>query len=332
MSRPQEPARHFFPFGNPFRMISQKASRLSSRDIHLLDIFEETLAERLKNLIPKSKDDVLSFSWMKLAMESLCDSHNDIKTLISDLGLPVCNWDEKWIDFYLDNSVKLLDICVAFSSELTRVNQSKLLLQCLLHNLDSDQFFKARSSLASWRHHISLKNPRVENCFPILDSLVETLDLPKVKNSAKGKVLMRAMFGVKVVTIFVFQVFAAAFSGSGKKLSDLSVPYTLPWAHVFTVLQATVNGEMENKFSSERVTVLSEVDEVYEIVKKLDSIIQDGVGLGPTEAETFRILVKDLSCRAEVFSQALDLLGKDVDGFFKIVLTSRDALLCNLRS
>jgi hypothetical protein len=300
-----------------------------------LNKFEENLAERLKKLIPKTKDDVLSFSWMKLAMESLCDSHNDIKTLISDLGLPVCDWDEKWIDFYLDNSVKLLDVCVAFSSELTRLNQSKLLLQCLLHNLESDpakKFIKSRSSLVSWRNHIGLKNPRVENCFPILESLVETLDLPKVKNSAKGKVLMRAMFGVKVATIFVFRVSVAAFSGSGKKLSDLSVPDTLPWAHAFSVLQATVNGEMKNKFSSEKATVLKEVDEVNESVNKLDPIIQGGVPVDPAKAETFRSLVMDLGSRAEKLSQALDLLGKDVDGFFKIVLTSRDTLLCNLRT
>ena len=36
----------------------------------------------------------------------------------------------------------------------------------------------------------------------------------KVTNSAKGKVLMRAMYGVKVGTIFIYSVFASAFSGS----------------------------------------------------------------------------------------------------------------------
>jgi hypothetical protein len=269
---------------------------------------------------------------MELAMKSLCDIHNDIKILIADLELPVSEWDEKWIDFYLDISVKLLDICVAFSSQISRFSQGKFLLQCLLHNLESEpatQFIKARSSLVSWRHHIGLKNPRIENCFPILESLVETLDLPKVKNSAKGKVLIRAMFGVKLSTIFVFRVFAAAFSGSGTKLSDLSVPETLPWAQAFSVLQTTVYGEMKNNFSSEKATVLKELDEVNEIVKKLDPIIQDVVD--PTEAEKSRSLVTDLGSGTEKLTQGLDNLAKDVDCFFKIVLTSRDTLLCNLR-
>ncbi|KAM7274543.1 hypothetical protein ACFE04_016409 [Oxalis oulophora] len=337
MSRAEEPPhRHFFPFGNPFRTKSHKGAQLSPRLASLLNKFEETLTARLSKLTPQNKEDVLSFSWMELAMKSLCESHNDIKTLITDLELPVSEWEEKWIDFYLDISVKLLDICVAFSSQLSRFSQGKLLLQCLLHNLESEsdpakQFFKARASLVSWRHH-GLKNPRIENCFPILESLVETLDLPKVKNSAKGKVLIRAMFGVKVATIFVFRVFASAFSGSGNKLSDLTVPDIFPWAQVFSVLQSTVYGEMKNKFSSEKSTVLKELDEVNETVKKLDPIIQDGVDPNPMEAEKFRSLVTDLGSGVEKLSQGLDRLSKDVDGFFKIVLTSRDSLLCNLRA
>ncbi|MCI50742.1 protein BPS1 chloroplastic-like, partial [Trifolium medium] len=99
---------------------------------------------RLKKLIPKSKDEVVSLSWMTLAMQALCESHNDIKTLMTDLELPVTDWEEKWMDVYLDISVKLLDIGIAFSSELSRLNQGHLLLQCTLHHLgssSSDQLF-----------------------------------------------------------------------------------------------------------------------------------------------------------------------------------------------
>ncbi|KAL4615992.1 hypothetical protein ACB092_07G167500 [Castanea dentata] len=124
---------------------------------------------RLKKLNPKDKDGVLSLSWMKLAMVSLCETHNDIKTLITELELPVCDWDEKWIDAYLDISVNLLDICNAFSSEISRLNQGHLLLQCVLHNLDSSsskQFIKAQSSLDAWRQHISSKNPKLRLSTP----------------------------------------------------------------------------------------------------------------------------------------------------------------------
>lgn len=314
-------------------MISSKGSRLPERLLSLLIAFEETLAERLRKLIPKDKDEVLSLSWMKLAMDSLSETHSGVKSLITELELPVSDWDEKWIDVYLDVSVNLLDLCIAFSSQLTKLNQGHLLLQCVLHNLDSSspkQFVRARSSLDSWRQHIGAKNPRVESCHSILDNLVRSLDLPKVKNSAKGKVLMRALYGVKVVTVFICSVFAAALSGSAKSLLDLNVSDTLPWEPAFSALQANVNGEVRNVFGCGRVTVLKELDAVDAIIKKLYPIIQDG--LETVEVEQFKNSVIDLGKQEEKLSEGLDLLTKAVDGFFKIVLTGRDALLCNLRA
>jgi hypothetical protein len=58
-------------------------------------------------------------------------------------------------------------------------------------------------------------------------------------------------------------------------------------------------------------------------------MIQDGTR--PIEAEAFSNSFSDLGRRAEKLSQGLDFLTKVVDGFFKIVLSGRDALLCNLR-
>lgn len=332
MSRAHEPNQPFFPFGNPFRRLSPKGSQLSRKVLLLLNNFEEALAERLRNLIPKDKSEVLSLSWMKLAMNSLCHTHNDIKTLITELELPVSDWDEKWIDVYLDISVNLLDICIAFSSELSRLNQCNLLLQCVLHNLDSTSskvFNKARSSLDDWRQHISSNNPRVENCYSILRKLMESLDLPKVKNSAKGKVLMHAMYGVKVQTVFICAVFVAAFSGSAEKLTNLRVAEKYKWAQAFTSLQTSINGEMGVLFSGGKFSVLPELESVDLSVKKLYPLIQDGVD--PVEAEAFHNSVSDLRKRAEKLSQGLDLLTKEVDSFFQIILTGRDALLGNLR-
>lgn len=332
MSRPQEPHRPFLPFGNPFRRLSPKGSYLSPKLIALLNTFEETLAGRIKKLKPAGREDVLRLSWMRCAMETLCEIHSDIKTLITALELPVCDWDDKWIDVYLDDSVKLLDICIAFSSEISQLKQGHLFLQCVLHNLggaSSKQFVRARSSLDGWRQHIALKNPRFDNCFCAMDDLAQKLDLPKIKNSAKGKVLMRAMYGVKVVTLLVCSIFAAAFSGSAKKLMDLQLRETCLWAEAFADLQAFVNTEIRSIYSSGRITVLKELEAVDTGVKKLYPIVQEGAD--PVETEVLQGSTSDLGKSAEKLSQGLDLLAKEVDRFFQIVLTGRDALLGNLR-
>uniref|UniRef100_M1AC59 Bypass1 n=1 Tax=Solanum tuberosum TaxID=4113 RepID=M1AC59_SOLTU len=128
-------------------ILSPKGTYLSPKLHALLNSFEQTLAGRLKSLKPGGKEDILSLSWMKQAISTLCAVHTDVKTLITDLELPVSDWDEKWIGVYLDNSLRMLDMCVAYSSEISRLSQGHLYFQCSLHKLDcsSTQFMKARS-------------------------------------------------------------------------------------------------------------------------------------------------------------------------------------------
>ncbi|KAL2330244.1 hypothetical protein Fmac_017825 [Flemingia macrophylla] len=333
MSRPQDANRSFFPFGNPFRMISPKGTKIPPQLLLVLHAFEATLEERLKKLIPKSKDEILSFPWMTLAMQTLCESHNDIKTLITELEVPVCDWEDKWIDVYFDISVKLLDICNAFSSELSRLNRGQLLLQCALHNLESsssEQYERACSSLDGWNELIGSGNPRIEKCGSILDDLRESIDLPKDKKSAKGMVLMQAMYGVKVQTLFVCSVFAAAFSGSTKHMAVLDVADIYSWASTFKGLQNLVNEEIGGRFSGGRFTVLNELEVVNSTVKELYPIIQGVVD--NIETESPAKIVGELGKAREKLSQGIDLLSKEVESFFYVVLTGRDALLSNLRS
>ncbi|KAL1216618.1 Protein BPS1 [Cardamine amara subsp. amara] len=93
-----------------FRMLVPNSSSVSSP---LLNKFESSLVERLKKLIPQNKDEILTLSWMILAMESLYDTHNDINILITDLKLHDMTDSEHrcWVDVYMDMTVKLLDLC-----------------------------------------------------------------------------------------------------------------------------------------------------------------------------------------------------------------------------
>ncbi|KAK7273018.1 hypothetical protein RIF29_14064 [Crotalaria pallida] len=237
--------------------------------------------------MPKSENEILCLSWITLAMQSLCEIHCDIKTLIANLELPVGDWDEKWIDLYLDISVKLLGICIAFSFELSRLNQGNLILQCALHSLDSassKQFVQATSSLDGWRKHIGSKNPRIDKCGTILDNL----------------------------------------------LSDLDVADTYPWAPAFKSLQNLVNEEIRLRFSSGRLPIFKELKAVDTFVKELHPTIKDVVDI--FEAESLTKSVKDLARATEKLSQGLDLLAKEVDGFFQVVLSGRDSWLSYLRS
>lgn len=313
------------------RIISPKGSNLPSELALILNAFETSLAERLRKLHPSGKDDVLSLSWMILAMELLCETHNDVKILIKELELPVIDWNEKWIDVYLDISIKLLDICNALSSELSHLNQSNLMLRCITHNLDSGEskrLTRARASLDEYKMNIRTTNSRIKNCCVILDSLVESLDLPKVKNSAKGKVLMRALYGVKVQTVFVCSVFASAFLGS-PKLFDLKIADTYSWGQTFSSLQNDVNSEIRSIYLHGKFTPLKELEAIDQCVANLHQMIPENPEV--EKVQPLKNSITELGGKAEKLSESLHSLMKEVDNFFQIVLAGRDALLSNLR-
>ncbi|GER34866.1 DNA-directed RNA polymerase subunit beta [Striga asiatica] len=123
----------------------------------------------------------------------------------------------------------------------------------------------------------------------------------------KGKVLTRAMFGVKVLTLFVCSIFVAAFSGSGEKLIDLRVvPEVCSWAEAVFDLQNFVNAEIRKEFA-----VLREVENVYSVVNKLYLVVQDGVR---EESEKNLIkVVSDLEDKGEKLYLGLNELAKEVD-------------------
>ena len=119
----------------------------------------------------------------------------------------------------------------------------------------------------------------------------------KVKNSAKGKVLMCAMYGVKLETVLICSVFPSAFSSSARKLFDLNVDDKYMWAQAFTSLQTSINSEIRNLYSTGRFTVSKELEVVDTSVKKLYPMIQDGVD--PIKVEAFQNSVSDLARRAK---------------------------------
>ncbi|CAL9077563.1 unnamed protein product, partial [Musa acuminata var. zebrina] len=359
MSRPHDGQRTFFPFGNPFRIILPKGSYLSLKLRELQFSFEKNLADKLKKLKPKDNADVLTLSWMRLAIEFLSEAYNSIKTLINELQLPVSDWDEKWIDIYLDSSVKLLDICIALSSELSRLNQGQILLQYVVRLMDvstshpsSEQLKKSHLHLHEWIERINSKSFKLESC-PVIESLRGTLGLPKVKSS-KGKVLMRALYGVKVMTVFICGVFSVMLSGCSKPLIDLHISSEdFFWFEAFSDLQAAANEEIRRRFDSGKVVIFKEIAAVEACASGLCNLtisgccqkepVQDGIGINHEEemiaprksTDLERQMLQEYAINlvngANSLGHELDSVSKQVNDFFEIVLMGRDALLCNLR-
>ncbi|KAL8554243.1 hypothetical protein ACS0TY_002445 [Phlomoides rotata] len=325
MARPQDPPRHFISFRKIFRMILPKGSSLSPKMLDLLNTFEENLAGRLTKLNPTSCKDFLSFSWMRNAMQSLCETHAEIKHLVTALELSICDWDDVWIEAYFDDSVKLLDINSTFYHEILRLKQGHLHLVCALPDLDSGS---PNPFLDAWEQHMSSKNSEVDRVFPIMDSLSQTVELPNIKNSPKEKVMMQALYGLKAAALFICSVFAAAFFGSAEQLVDVRVAGTCLWAEAFVDLQTRANTELSNMQLNGAGALLKELEAVETGVKKLRAAVQDGASV---EGQVLQNMKSDFEQSMEKMYGGLDLLAREVNGFFRVVVLGRNALVSNLR-
>lgn len=336
MSRIKDhPPRVFFRCGNPFKILFPKTNnaRISPNLLSLLNSFETDLMLSIRVLIPKDDGNaILTLSWMKEAMASLCETHKSIRTLVTDLEHPVSDLEENFIYIYSGITLKLLELCNSFTSELDRLNHGNLLLKFAFSKLEtsscSEEIFL--SHLESWRQHMASKNPRIENCGGILSSLVESLkqhhhSLSKKKLSGKGKVILRALYGVMVKTLYITSVFAAVFSGSSDNLCYVTIPKEMekvPWAQAFMELQNMVNPEIKNAFLSGRFTVIKDLEAVESGVKKLHKTVQEG--------SVTNVLIEVLKKSVMELSEGFDFVSKETGYLLKTVISARDAFVGRL--
>uniref|UniRef100_A0A0D9XLI0 Uncharacterized protein n=1 Tax=Leersia perrieri TaxID=77586 RepID=A0A0D9XLI0_9ORYZ len=330
MSRAHGSPRSFFPVGNPFRVMFPGGAHLSRKLQESLTSYEDALALSLRKLKPDAASDVFTLSWMRLAVDCLSELHTNISTLITDLELPVSDWDDKWVDIYLNSSVKLLDICIALSSELSRLDQGQLHLQFALHVLGSEsgipsqeQLRRAEPSLREWMELVGVRCPRLVSCSTALQELAENLSLMKVKHSAKGKVLMRALYGIESVTVFICSVFVAVLSGSTKPLVELHVPEKFGWSRAFNDLLAAISEELTSQLSGGRVAAVKELEEVEACAKRLHVLATTS----QVEEETANLANAVSHTKEEIMS---DSIAQEGDHQFSLKLADDTTRECEM--
>jgi len=96
--------------------------------------------------------------------------------------------------------------------------------------------------------------------------------LMKVKHSAKGKVLMRALYGIEAVTVFICSVLVAVLSGSSKPLVEFDVPEKFGWSKAFNDLHKAISEELSRQLSRGRVTAVKELEEVEVCARQLHAL------------------------------------------------------------
>ncbi|CAH8391896.1 unnamed protein product [Eruca vesicaria subsp. sativa] len=297
--------------GNPFKALFPKKN--NAHLLSLLNDFETSLTVSIAQLVPKDNDEngFLTFSWMVHAIHSLCETHQSITTLVTDLDVHVSDMEESMIYMHGDISVKLRQLCTAFNSELCRLNHRNLLLKIACRKPEAFSL----SQLDGWRQHMASKNPRIEICGEVLSSLVESMNhhhslykkVKKTKENEKEKVLLRALYGAQVETLYIFSVFYAAFTGSSKNLLYLIIPKDMeevPWG--------------QNRFM-----VIKDLEAVESGAENFCTAVQEGLVPNLLMVEPLKKSVMELSER-------VDRVSKEMSCLSDVVSSARDTLFKRL--
>lgn len=328
-----------FPSFSPFRSV---AKRSAPHDFDLISrSFDESILRRLKTLklSTSSPQPSISLSWLSLAVDFLSSTHAEAQKLISELTSSSGSSDDSR-SFYLDHSVKLLDICNSISSEIEKLRHRRLLMNFVLHLLEfpkdgeipaPDKLRKASESLADWvknsrglpkRRGFEVSEPDV-----LIRELAEAIVriTPRGRISSVGKAVLHTIYAVGLVTVFVAGIAVSAlYELPG--ITKLRVPAEFLWAGSVNALQSAV-------FDGERRIVLTEIDDVVTRASVLRELI-GGVVLMEDEVvkkERLKSAVKELKTVTDSLSEGLDSLADDVNKMFRNVLSTRNGVLENYR-
>ncbi|KAH9558014.1 hypothetical protein CY35_07G114900 [Sphagnum magellanicum] len=326
-----------------------RATNVSPKRHPALQKFESRLAEKLEALKLAGEElGFLSIDWFLQSMTVVLASHSNVEALIPDLQFPLSDKDDKWMDEYLDDSAKLLDVCNVLKEGISDVEHYQMLVQVALVNLDNRESFseakyhRARNALQDCKEAIKTKDTeykqgqpksKLENCSSMLRTMGEKLVNPKGVDAVKGNGFLNAIYGAKVTTIFLCGLLVIALACKPKRpLVNLSVTNQYLWSSSLISLQHTVKEETDRRKNGGSIALLCELDSVDSSVRRLHQLIDRNLlekkfPLHKDQAGELRQLVEDLSKNSAHLGSGLGPLEQYVNELFRILIDSRLALL-----
>uniref|UniRef100_A0A6M2EAM7 Uncharacterized protein n=1 Tax=Populus davidiana TaxID=266767 RepID=A0A6M2EAM7_9ROSI len=286
--------------------------------------FDESILRRLNALCNSHSSVTINFSWLSSALAFLSFTHNQAITLLSNPKLT------DYLNFYLDDSVKLLDICNSIASEIERLRHRRLLLKLAIHlfnnnSEDAEKLRRARASLTDWDNN--LKGPRYESSknleHLVIDLAFMLKEVPRGKISSDERIVRRTIHSVGLVTVFVAGVVVAALRGSTELGVAVRAPSEFLWADSFNILNSAISAE-----SGKKRHLLEELDEVEARLREVIGVMDDA---GGEKGGSLNGAVKELERVTETLGEGLERLSNGVNEVFNTVMSSRKEMLERMR-
>ncbi|XP_030524411.1 protein BPS1, chloroplastic-like [Rhodamnia argentea] len=316
----------------------KKGAKLTAEELESIsNSFNETLHSGLWGLTPASA----TLPWLSSAIAMLTVAHSAVKSLIyelkSDGGNSLLSW-------YLDNSVKVLDVCNCISSEIERLCLHHLNLRIAIQLLRSEgnpseeEIRQARDLLADSEGEGGSGSV---NSTGDIEKLIKDLATSIGKPALRGKdtpvdgVVQRAVRAISFVTAFITGVISSALHSSSGAVVCVCVPEEFPWGDSVRSIESTVIVESRRGEERDRKTrVLKELDNVgahmRHVLEAIDEVLASGGG-GATTGR-LREAAVGLEKANEAMLEGLYRLRDGVNELFMMVVRIRKKMVDEFRA
>lgn len=332
--------------------------------------FEADLARSFQELLTQAGDSTasyLSMSCLSGAVGMLLSTQARVQGLVPCLQTPLSVQDMKLIRRYMDDNVKLLDVCKVLRDVMGGVESYVKAIQLALGYLRSKQGFRsergamlqARNALISAdRHvreaaaaHVRSRRPhdrQLAACSSTLGRMGDKLMAPAADEHSQEDVtcstsaLPAALYGGEMATLFVFKLLAAALGPSSCRSQSQSSPLHVLgrplWAAPLLTLQDKVNKELlrervhKKKAQNRSSIIMPDLHIVDVSLQQINEMLrqileQPSTAPDAHQRDELSRLVDTTSTSADELQTSMATLQHQIEGLFKSLVDTQMALL-----
>lgn len=277
-------------------------------------------------------------------MEMVLSTHASAEVFAPDLHHVLAHGENKWLDEYLDSSIKLLDICLTLKEAIAEIKSYCAHVKLALRAIEKGTMGEVqlrrcikelKKCMEALRrkdevvNHLGQRRSKLENCSSMLRRMGERLN---TEDALKGNFFM-VMYAAQVSTIFICGLLSSALSFKPRRpLSSICIGGHSPWSFALSSLQHRVKEQVEKKKSKGANALLEELENTDIEVRKMHSRAEKLLAAKSFPLKRSKVLeardsAKLLQASFNELQQGLTALESHLEEVYRNLLRSRMALL-----
>lgn len=303
-----------------------------------------SLAKGLDNLQREAAADFMSFEFVTAGVDLLRSAHSGVLLLMEKLRLPVSTNGEEWLNEYMDETVKLLEVCNVMKSAVSGLEQYQNLVESAIRALDVPgnaryQVHRGLHTLNACRQeilqieteHRILIETKIEAGGKLTVNLVDK----HVENKfVKWNGFWGVLFALKNTSSYISRLLLCAivFIGPIPTLIGELVSVKSLWSASLVRLHQSVTEEIAKTKNAKKCPIMlsSEVELLESTLADLRTQLQP-VMRGPAsrndDGEKFRQTIQNLKKGSQKLQAGVESVDWHINDLFDEVVEGRNKLL-----